>query len=122
MRTRDPAFTVRWIARVCSLLSLAVLLLFIVGEFSSKGPGPTPDEWVGLAFFPIGVVLGLIVGWRFEITGGAIAMGALVAFYWWNVSRWGSYPRGPFFFLFSAPGLLFLLAGYVSRHPTAGDV
>lgn len=63
----------------------------------------------GLAFWPVGVVFGLILAWFREGLGGLITTGCLIAFYLWNVILEGSPPTGPFFFLVAAPGVLFLL-------------
>jgi len=105
---------VRWVARVWSILSVIFILAFAIGEAGS-GRGPTAREWVGLSLFPIGVCLGLIVAWFCERLGGILALVSLVAFYVWNVGRSGRLPRGPFFFLVAAPGLLFLAAALLSR-------
>jgi hypothetical protein len=101
---------IRWIARVVSVLNLAILLTFIIGEFSTPGPRPTSAEWVGLAFFPIGIIAGLVLGWLSERWGGACVVVSLAGFYVWYGVEYGSAPRGPFFFLFSVGGFLFLLS------------
>ena len=106
----------RWVARVWSLLSVITVLAFAIGEsVGSSGPRPTPQEWVGLALFPIGVVVGLVVAWYREAWGGALALGCLIGFYLWNFFRSGHLPRGPYFILFAAPGLIFLIVGSLSR-------
>jgi hypothetical protein len=51
-----------WLARVGSLVSIALLLALFIGE----GLHPAqvaPHEWVGLLFFPVGVVVGMVVAW-----------------------------------------------------------
>ena len=79
------------------------------------GPRPTAQEWVGLALFPVGVGVGLGVAWYREKLGGIFALGCFFAFYVWNLFRSGRLPRGPFFFLVAAPGLLFLVVGLLSH-------
>ena len=104
----------RWAARALSVVSVAVLSLFFVGE----GFDPsrvTPGEWAGLFFFPAGVVVGMIVAWRREGLGGGITAVSLLAFYVWHVLASGDLPRGLAFPAFSLPGLLFLLYGLLSR-------
>jgi len=108
------AVVVRWVARAWSILSILFVLAFFIGEAGS-GPGPTAREWVGLSLFPIGVSVGLIVAWFREGLGGILALGCLIAFYVWNLAHSGHLPRGPFFFLVAAPGLLFLVAGLLAR-------
>ena len=70
----------RWTARILSLVSIAVLLLFLFGE-----PFPAAKlsarEWTGLLFFPFGIMLGFVVAWWKEGVGAAITIVSLVAFY-----------------------------------------
>ncbi|MFZ0800478.1 MAG: hypothetical protein WCA13_08475 [Terriglobales bacterium] len=116
MATRSVATVTRWIARVWSILSILFVFVFAVGNMARPiGPRPTPQEWVGLALWPIGVGVGLVVAWYREELGGILALGCLIAFYVWNLLRFGHLPQGPFFFLMAAPGLLFLLAGFLSH-------
>jgi hypothetical protein len=122
MATRSVAHVVvRWIARVWSVLSILAVIAFAVGEVGGKGPRPTLQEWVGLALWPIGVGLGLIVAWYREELGGVFALGCVLAFYVWNVLRYGQLPRGPFFILMAAPGVFFLVAGLLSRRNAAQE-
>ncbi len=50
---------VRWLARIASLASIAMLAVFA----TSGGNFPTAGEWLLIAFFPVGVVVGMIVAW-----------------------------------------------------------
>lgn len=104
-------------ARVWSVLSIAFVLLFFIGEMMNPtGPAPTRTEWVGLSFFPIGVVIGLILGWWREGIGGAVTVLSLISFYIWDLARSGDFPGGPFFLLVAAPGFLFLACWFWSRN------
>jgi hypothetical protein len=110
----------RWIARVWSILSILFVFVFAVGNIARLiGPRPTPQEWAGLALWPIGVGIGLVVAWYREELGGILALGCLIAFYVWNLLRSGHWPQGPFFILMAAPGFLFLLAGFLSHRSFA---
>lgn len=103
-------------ARFWSLASIVFVLLFVFGElFSGHGPSPTPGEWVGLAFFPGGVIIGLIIAWFRKGLGGSLALASLFAFYVWNLLARGTLPRGPYLILVAAPGFLFLMAWMLSR-------
>jgi hypothetical protein len=109
-------FIARWIARVSSVLSIAFVFAFALGESAQAiGPRLTILEWIGLALWPVGVCVGLILAWHREELGGIVALGCLIAFYVWNLLRSGHLPQGPFFFLIAAPGLLFLIAGFLSH-------
>jgi hypothetical protein len=61
----------RWLARVGSVVSLGLLLLFFVGERFDPAKVASRD-WLGFLFFPIGVVAGMLVGWWHVGWGGAI--------------------------------------------------
>ena len=105
----------RWIARVWSVISIGLILLFFVGGGFSPAK-VAPKEWVGLVFFPIGVVVGMVVAWRKESWGGSITVVSLFAFYgvygYWLS---GAFPRGWAFVVFSAPGILFLVSALLSQ-------
>ena len=110
----------RWVARIWSLLNLLAVLVFAVGEgMASPGPGPTAQEWVGLALWPIGVGVGLILAWFVERLGGTLALASLAGFYWWNLLRTGYAPRGIGFIFLAAPGLLFLAAGFLTHYQSS---
>lgn len=107
-----------WIARIWSLAGIAFVLVFLFGEgFSGHGVRPTAVEWIGLALWPGCVAVGLVVAWFRKGLGGAVAIGSLVAFYVWNLLERGTLPRGPYFLLVAAPGVLFLLLSLLSRPP-----
>jgi hypothetical protein len=106
----------RWVARLSSLVSMA-LLLFLFGE----GINPsqlTASEVLGLLFFPFGVVVGLLLGWRWETLGGAVTLLSLLAFYKVMYAANGRFPEGIWFALFALPGLLFLYCGLCSNNTT----
>jgi hypothetical protein len=104
-----------WIARIWSLASIGFVLLFLFGSgLSGHGAKLTPAEWVGLAFFPSGVCLGLVIAWFRPRLGGAIATVCLIAFYLWSLWERGRLPGGPYFVLVAVPGFLFLLSTFVS--------
>jgi hypothetical protein len=52
----------RWTARVWSVASIGLILAFLVGEgFHSSRIAAR--EWLGLAFFPLGITAGMILAW-----------------------------------------------------------
>jgi len=114
---------VRWIARIWSILILALAVLVIT----------TPDPWVAepqsLAqqiANPLGVaILGSLIAWRWEGLGAAIAVASVVVFdvttrigqrmgggpLWSQVLT----PASPLVFVFGFPGILFLVCWALSR-------
>lgn len=104
-----------WITRGAAALSCAILLLIMAGSLQESRQLPTFSESVGLAFFPIGVMLGMIIGFRYPIYGGCVTLVSLIAFYSWHVVVAEALPSGPFFALFGLPGLMFLAVGWLSN-------
>ena len=110
---------IRWTARLTGVLSIGVLLLFFIGE----GFNPTKltiKEWILFLFFPFGVMLGLLVGWKREFVGGLIAIISLALFCALETIN-GGFP-GLAFFLFASPGILFLLASLIYKRKTPGHL
>jgi len=100
--------------RVWSLLSLGVVLMFALGERMNLARF-TPVELQLFLCFPLGVMLGMALGWRREFWGGVLSVVSLAAFY--GVDWWHSHhlPRGLAFMVLCAPGFLFLLCGWRGR-------
>ena len=107
-----PLIALRWIARLLSLGSIALLAMFAYGP--QERAMPTPSEWLLIAFFPIGVALGMAIAWWREITGGLISLVSLAIFYATMLANTG-HVRGPYFLIFTAPALMFLACGLLAR-------
>ena len=83
-----------------------------------RGGGiPTGKEWVALALFPIGVVIGMLIGWKSQLIGGCVTAASLVGFYvvMFAMERGSVKGLGPWFAIFSSPGLMILVLGVVER-------
>jgi hypothetical protein len=116
MNPRKLAKVLRWIARAWSVLSVGFVLVIVIGEVvSPHAPRPTVEEMVGMALFPVGVMIGLFLGWWREGLGGAIATVSLVGFYLWSYIVRGWLAGGPYFLLIAAPGFLFLALRALQR-------
>ncbi len=101
-----PACVLRWIARIWSIASIVLILVFIIGERSCpSGLG----EWIGFLFFPVGVAAGMIISWWKEGEGGGITVASLIFFYLIHLATAGRFPEGWGWLAFSAPGFLFLV-------------
>ena len=117
------AVFVRWTARILSILSIGILLLFLIGEGDFSEPiRLTTEELIGLLFFPLGVVVGMVVAWRWEGIGAAIGIGSLLAFYLFHFAMRQKFPSGPFFLIFALPGFLFGLSWLLSRNRGGQEV
>ena len=84
-----------------------ISLFFIAGGFHVTQIAV--KEWIGLAFFPLGVVIGMIIAWWKEGLGAGITLASLFAFYGVYGFIFGSHIGGWAFIAFAAPGFLFLL-------------
>jgi hypothetical protein len=91
-----------------------MLALFLFGEPFNPAR-ITLREWVGLAFFPAGVAIGMIIAWWKEGLGAAISLASLLGFY--AIFGWllGSRVNGPWFIVFVSPAFLFLIAWLLAR-------
>ena len=101
----------RWIARMLSIVSTAVLFLFLAGE-PFEVSKITARQWMGFAFFPVGLVIGFAIAWWKESLGGAITVVSLLLFYLFYLRGVGGIWA---FFIFAIPGLLFLASGLLAR-------
>ena len=106
-----PIRVLRWTARAASLVSLVFLAMFA----TSGGSAPTAAEWLLLAFFPIGVALGMIVAWHREILGGVIAASSLAAFHALLLLDGSRPAAGWWFLVFASPALALLVCGVTTR-------
>ena len=120
--SKSPAssfrLAVRWAARISSILFIVVFLLMFLGE-GFEPDKVTPREWVGLFFFPFGLIVGMILAWWKEGLGGAITIGSLIAILIvGDVSGSG----GWFMLICASPGFLFLLSWLLSKSPMLSRV
>jgi len=107
---------IRWVARVWGTAIIALVVLFaLMHAATPDAPGPTGREWVGLLFFPAGLCVGLVMAWRWETLGGAIAVGSFLAFYTWMFVTGERLPSGPYFAVAAVPGVLYLVCRLLSR-------
>src|SRR5678810_880750 len=110
------------LARVGSIASITLLLMFFVGE----GFHPltiSANEWAGLVFFPIGVVIGMVIAWWKEGVGSVLTVASLIGFYMVYGYLLRNHIGGWWFIIFASPGFLFLLHWFLNsaekRHALA---
>jgi hypothetical protein len=87
------------------------MMVFGEGAPPGKVTSLTLRDIVGLIFFPAGIVLGMVLAWRWERLGGRVTIVSLGLFYLALFVFDGRFPGGLWFIGFSTPGFLFLLAG-----------
>jgi hypothetical protein len=107
-----------WIARISAGLAAALILLIFIGEGLAGSFEPllhlTARETTMMVAF-VAVLLGLLLGWRWELYGGLLTVCGMIAFYLLDYLFSGTLPRGPFFLIFASPSLLFLYCGLQTR-------
>ena len=120
---RDSLRLIRWIARIASVLAAAAVVLFFIGDGLAEGFRPllnlTVRESAMMTAFAL-AWLGLLLGWRWELTGGLITASAMVAFYLLDYLFSGTFPRGPYFLILFSPSLLYLYCGW-QCNPTSRE-
>jgi hypothetical protein len=103
-----PLAVVELLARVTSIASMTLLVLLFMGE--ALHPAEiSSNERVGLLFFPIGVIIGMIVAWWKEGLGSVVTLLSLLAFYLVYGYLLRNHIGGWAFIAFASPGFLFLL-------------
>ena len=105
---------IRWAARILSLVSVGMVMLFIIGEGFDIARVKL-SEWLLFLFFPFGISIGMILAWWQEGIGGTITVGSLVMFYVVHFAIAGMFPHGWAFLVFTIPGFLFLLYWHRTR-------
>ena len=108
----------RLLARTTSLLSLGWLVIYLM-RTGFDSTQLTSSEWAGLIFFPIGVIIGLGLGWLQEWAGGLITMVSVLAYYLFlGMPLTGYWPADWTFLVYAIPGALFLAGGWLAYHQT----
>lgn len=115
-----PMALVEFLARLGSVISITLLFLFFQAEAFHPSE-IAPREWIGLIFFPIGIIIGLAVAWWKEGLGVSITMGSLVAFYLVYGYLLQSHVAGWVFIVFASPAFLFFFH-WVLRHSSHEQV
>lgn len=108
---RDLASCIRWVARVTGSLLVALFLLFALGEGFHPFHLTAGEAILSVALWT--ALAGLIVAWRREGLGAALAIGGAAAFYLIHFARVGRMPGGWVFPLLWVPALGFALDAWL---------
>lgn len=116
---KDLKLTIlRWIARIWSYIVVAFILLFVGAQIVGTGIDADSFDLVtglGFAFFPIGLVLGLIIAWWKEGLGGIIATLSIIIFHLVMFIGQGDPSFVLFIELLAVPGPLFIICWLLTR-------
>lgn len=113
MAFRSAGEILHWFGRVTAIALFAIWMMFAVGE-------GFPPLWrqpllVQLMFAGWGLIfLGYLVGWWRPAIGGSIVVAGLIGQILVEWSKRGDL-LGPWFFLFAAPGVIYLVAAWIKR-------
>ena len=108
-----PLAIIELLARVGSIASITLLVMIFFGEGSRPGE-ISREEWIGLTFFPLGVVIGMVVAWWKEGVGSVLTVGSLIGFYIVYGYVLENHIGGWWFFVFASPGFLFLVHWFLN--------
>ncbi len=107
--------TIRWIARIFGALAMAVLLFFYVADCITKGRIAIASEAIPETVFLFLSFIGLIIAWKWEGIGGALALAGSIGFY---ILAPVSLARAGVVFttvLYGLPALLFVYCWWKTR-------
>ena len=106
---------IRWLARIIGTLSVAILSFLFVAESVEKGGIAIDSDRIPMTAFMFLAFIGLIMAWRWEGLGGAMALGSLIAF---NMFAPASPFKGGLLVvtgLYGLPALLFIFCWWRTR-------
>jgi hypothetical protein len=110
MKTKNLRI-LNWLARIWSIVSIAFILIFFLGSLLGPDKGGENDPSILMfVFFPIGLLIGLILAWKWKFTGGLIAVLSIILFHLTIEPEFNLFIE-----LLAFPGLLFLILGVISK-------
>lgn len=116
--TKTITQVLRWTARIVGTLILAFVLLHVIGGGLPNVDNIAPREWLVWGGFVLSLV-GFALLWKWELTGGIVAMGGIALFYAVNYALSGKFPGGWVFPLFFLPGLLSIVCWLTEPRATS---
>ncbi|AQQ09703.1 hypothetical protein L21SP3_01513 [Sedimentisphaera cyanobacteriorum] len=99
------------IAARLSSVAVIILITALTADRGLRFEGMSAMALLMFAFFPIGIVIGMVLGWTKPILGGSITLICALIYYTLYVIQNGTIPLGETFYVFPAPGGAFLVKG-----------
>ena len=98
----------RWIARLWSFASIIFILLMSFGGDGYDFSTWTGKQWIMFIYFPVGLVGSFLAAIKREVLGGCCAVFSILAYYLVHFIDGRTWPAGPYYFLLSVPGFLYV--------------
>ncbi len=98
-------------AKILSLTSLGIISIFVVGNFfSPQQQLPNLSEFLQMLLFPVGLIVGFLISWKYELLGFIISTSSMITFYLAEYLLKGVIMAGITFILLYSPAILFLIS------------
>jgi hypothetical protein len=103
-------------ARIVGTLFIAIFLVFFVADGIRKGVIPVASDRVPMTIFLFLAFIGLAIAWRWEGTGGTLALCSIIVFCVLGLQTEGK-PGGTILLtgMYALPALLFILYWWQTR-------
>lgn len=109
----------RWFARAWGLVVVLFVGYFLLMHLLSGVPGSMQLDGAFETFrflcFPLGLLAGLLLAWKFELFGGLLAAGSILAFHAGNLVVLGQAEFDWLITGFAVPGLVHVLVWKLDR-------
>lgn len=97
-------------AKITSLISISILSLFFLNG-NIQFYALQESTVLLMFFFPVGVILGMIIGWIKPLWGGIVGTLSIILFYLIHYFKVQFLPDGLAFIILTIPCFLFLMEG-----------
>jgi hypothetical protein len=126
-RDSRTVLTIRWMARLCAILAVVLIVAMQLVPDPATGTfaAPTIEQAILALFMPGLLVVGFILAWRWETLGGALIIASFPLFVlaiWVLQGTW--LPVGVvalMWLLLGLPGVLFWLSAWLRNRPNTLD-
>ncbi len=107
-------YAIRWIARIVGLVLIFIVIsIFIQSGVQNPFKLGTTNLILNLCFLIM--IIGILLGFKWEITGGLVIFGSFIIFWIFSIINTGSIRLGWILPLFPIIGAFFLICGVRSK-------